>query len=75
MQQQGYALDAALDADGTVLLGGTRHKPEDSIANKIRVQTALSLVTEHFNELRVQFKEQAVDDWNGKAAMRALFSD
>ncbi|MED6222470.1 hypothetical protein PIB30_064771 [Stylosanthes scabra] len=47
---------------------GTFAKPKshiDNVANKVRMVTAMALVDDLFNELRVEMKERARKDWDG----------
>ncbi|MED6160246.1 hypothetical protein PIB30_049735 [Stylosanthes scabra] len=44
----------------------------DGVAEKIRLDTGLALVTEHFNELKVDISKRAVEDWEDKRAASAL---
>ncbi|KAL4343230.1 hypothetical protein AHAS_Ahas11G0057600 [Arachis hypogaea] len=50
-------------------IGQKRHNNIDLLADKIRIDTALNFATEHFNQMRDEFLQRAVIDWNSKRTM------
>ncbi|XLS85734.1 hypothetical protein HN51_035900 [Arachis hypogaea] len=50
-------------------IGKKRHNNIDLLADKIRIDTALGFATEHFNQMRDEFLQRTVIDWNSKRTM------